>query len=90
VVLAEASQVAIQKITEAVQNQELRHVPVGRKYIEAVKSLSGSSNAKMICFRPTCRPPCAGSSALWVNENASFGRKRPDRNLGGDGLLRLR
>jgi regulator of protease activity HflC (stomatin/prohibitin superfamily) len=49
VVLAEASQQAIQKVTDAIQNNEL---PVmfllGEKYIEAVKSLSNSQNSKVI------------------------------------------
>ena len=49
VVLAEASQRAIQKVTNAIQNNEL---PVmfllGEKYIEAVKNLSTSQNSKVI------------------------------------------
>ena len=49
VVLAEASQRAIQKVTSAIQNNEL---PVmfllGEKYIEAVKNLSTSQNSKVI------------------------------------------
>jgi len=49
VVLAEASQQAIQKVTNAIQDNEL---PVmfllGEKYIEAVKSLSSSQNSKVI------------------------------------------
>ena len=49
VVLAEASQRAIQKVTDAIQNNEL---PVmfllGEKYIEALKNLSTSQNSKVI------------------------------------------
>jgi regulator of protease activity HflC (stomatin/prohibitin superfamily) len=49
VVLAEASQQAIQKVTNAIQDNEL---PVmfllGEKYIEAIKSLSNSQNSKVI------------------------------------------
>jgi regulator of protease activity HflC (stomatin/prohibitin superfamily) len=49
VVLAEASQQAIQKVTDAIQDKEL---PVmfllGERYIEAVKSLSNSQNSKVI------------------------------------------
>jgi len=49
VVLAEASQRAIQKVTDAIQDNEL---PVmfllGEKYIEALKNLSSSQNSKVI------------------------------------------
>lgn len=49
VVLAEANQQAIQKVTEAIQNNEL---PVmfllGEKYVEAVKALSLSDNSKVV------------------------------------------
>jgi len=49
VVLAEASQSAIQKVTEAIKDKEL---PVmfllGEKYIEAVKGLSTSQNSKVV------------------------------------------
>ncbi|MCP4744976.1 MAG: SPFH/Band 7/PHB domain protein [Desulfobacteraceae bacterium] len=49
VVLAEASQRAILKVTEAIQENEL---PVtyllGERYIDALKNLSSSQNAKMI------------------------------------------
>ena len=49
VVLAEASQQAIQKVTDAIRDNEL---PVmfllGERYIEAVKSLSNSQNSKVI------------------------------------------
>jgi len=49
VILAEANQQAIQKVTEAIQNNEL---PVmfllGEKYVEAVKALSLSDNSKVI------------------------------------------
>ncbi len=49
VVLAEASQRAIQKVTEAIQTNEL---PVmfllGEKYLEAVKNVASSDNAKVV------------------------------------------
>jgi len=49
VVLAEANQKAIQKVTEAIQSNEL---PVmfllGEKYVEAVKTVSLSDNSKVI------------------------------------------
>lgn len=49
VVLAEASQLAIQKVTDAVQQNEL---PVtyllGDKYVDAVKSMANSENAKLV------------------------------------------
>ena len=49
VVLAEASQRAIQKVTDAIKDNEL---PVmfllGEKYIEALKNLSNSQNSKVI------------------------------------------
>ena len=49
VVLAEASQRAIQKVTDAIKDKEL---PVmfllGEKYIEALKNLSNSDNSKVI------------------------------------------
>jgi regulator of protease activity HflC (stomatin/prohibitin superfamily) len=49
VVLAEASQRAIQKVTDAIKDNEL---PVmfllGEKYIEALKNLSNSDNSKVI------------------------------------------
>jgi regulator of protease activity HflC (stomatin/prohibitin superfamily) len=49
VVLAEASQRAIQKVTDAIKDNEL---PVmfllGEKYIEALKNLSSSDNSKVI------------------------------------------
>lgn len=49
VVLAEASQLAIQKVTEAIKENEL---PVtyllGERYIEAVKGIAASENAKVV------------------------------------------
>ena len=49
VVLAEASQLAIQKVTDAIQQNEL---PVtyllGEKYVEALKAMASSENAKMV------------------------------------------
>ncbi|GGO83543.1 membrane protein [Marinobacterium nitratireducens] len=49
VVLAEASQTAIQKVTEAIQNNEL---PVmfllGERYVEAMKDMSTSQNSKLV------------------------------------------
>jgi regulator of protease activity HflC (stomatin/prohibitin superfamily) len=49
VVLAEASQRAIQKVTEAIQQNELPAVYLlGEKYIEAVKGISASENTKVL------------------------------------------
>jgi regulator of protease activity HflC (stomatin/prohibitin superfamily) len=49
VLLAEASQAAIDKISQAVRDRELPAVYLlGEKYIEAVKLLSGSENSKII------------------------------------------
>lgn len=49
IVLAEASQTAIEKVTAAIQQNEL---PVmfllGERYIDAMKDLSGSDNSKMV------------------------------------------
>jgi len=49
VVLAEASQMAIQKITQAIEDKEL---PVmfllGEKYVDAVRNISSSENAKVV------------------------------------------
>ena len=49
VVLAEASQRAIQKVTEAIGDNEIPVMYlIGEKYVEAIKSLSGSPNAKVV------------------------------------------
>ena len=49
VVLAEASQAAIEKVSQAVQNNELPVMYLlGEKYIEAVKNISVSQNSKVI------------------------------------------
>jgi len=49
VVLAEASKVAIEKVTDAIKGQELPALyMLGERYIEAVKELAGSENAKMV------------------------------------------
>jgi len=49
VVLAEASQRAIHKVTEAIQQNELpAYYLLGEKYIEALKNISASENAKML------------------------------------------
>jgi regulator of protease activity HflC (stomatin/prohibitin superfamily) len=49
VVLAEASQRAIQKVAEAIQDQEMPVIYLlGERYIEAIKTLSNSENAKMV------------------------------------------
>jgi regulator of protease activity HflC (stomatin/prohibitin superfamily) len=49
VVLAEASQLAIQKVTEAIQQNELPATYLlGEKYIDAVRSISHSDNTKMV------------------------------------------
>jgi regulator of protease activity HflC (stomatin/prohibitin superfamily) len=49
VVLADASQKAIQKITEAVQNNQLPVVYLlGERYVEALANFAGSSNSKIV------------------------------------------
>jgi regulator of protease activity HflC (stomatin/prohibitin superfamily) len=49
VVLAEASQRAIQKVTDAIKDNELPVMYLlGEKYIEALKNLSSSQNSKVI------------------------------------------
>jgi len=49
VVLAEASQSAIQKVTDAIKDNELPVLYLlGEKYIDAVKNLSDSQNSKVI------------------------------------------
>jgi len=49
VVLAEGTQRAIQKVTEAIQQNELPVVYLlGEKYMEALNNISGSQNAKVI------------------------------------------
>jgi regulator of protease activity HflC (stomatin/prohibitin superfamily) len=49
VVLAEASQRAIQKVTAAIENNELPVMYLlGEKYIDAVKNLSTSQNSKVV------------------------------------------
>ncbi len=49
VVLAQASQAAIERVSEAIKDNEMPVVYIlGEKYIEAVKSLAGSQNAKMV------------------------------------------
>ena len=49
VVLAEASQRAIQKVTEAIKENELPVIYLlGEKYIDALKDISASPNAKVV------------------------------------------
>ena len=49
VVLAEASQRAIQKVTQAIRNNELPVMYLlGEKYIDAVKDISSSQNSKLV------------------------------------------
>jgi regulator of protease activity HflC (stomatin/prohibitin superfamily) len=49
VVLAEASQRAIQKVTDAIQDNELPVMYLlGERYIDAVKNLSTSENSKIV------------------------------------------
>ena len=56
VVLAEASQTAIDKVTSAIQNNELPVMYLlGERYIEAVKAMSTSSNGKLV-FLPADIP----------------------------------
>jgi len=51
VVLAEASQRAIQKVTEAIQDNEMPVVfLLGERYIEAMRELATSANAKTVVF----------------------------------------
>jgi len=49
IVLAEASQAAIQKVTDAIRENDLPIVYLlGEKYIESLKSMSTSSNSKVV------------------------------------------
>lgn len=49
VVLAEATQTAIEKVTEAIKDKELPAVYLlGERYVDAIKELSDSSNAKLV------------------------------------------
>lgn len=49
VVLAEASQLAIQKVTEAIEQNELPVMYLlGERYIEAIKDMSSSDNGKLV------------------------------------------
>lgn len=49
VVLAQASQAAIERVTEAIKDNEMPVVYIlGEKYIEAVKGLAASQNAKLV------------------------------------------
>lgn len=49
VVLAEASQMAIEKVTQAIQNNEMPVVYLlGERYLEALNNISGSENSKII------------------------------------------
>ena len=49
VVLAEASQRAIQKVTEAIEDRELPAMfIIGERYVEAMRQLSSSENAKIV------------------------------------------
>jgi len=49
VLLAEASQMAIDKVSQAIRDQELPAVYLlGEKYVEAVRQLSGSQNSKIV------------------------------------------
>ncbi len=49
VVLAEASQLAIQKVTESIGDNEIPVMYlIGEKYVDALKRLSGSANAKVV------------------------------------------
>ncbi|MGR9106299.1 MAG: SPFH domain-containing protein [Gammaproteobacteria bacterium] len=49
VVLAEATQQAIQKVTTAIQDKELPAVYLlGERYVDAVKAMAGSANAKLV------------------------------------------
>ena len=49
VVLADASRVAIEKVSAAIANQELpAYYLLGERYIDAIKELSASDNAKSV------------------------------------------
>jgi regulator of protease activity HflC (stomatin/prohibitin superfamily) len=49
VVLAEASQMAIQKVTQAIEDKELPAMfLLGEKYVDAVRNMSNSENAKLV------------------------------------------
>jgi len=49
VVLAEATQLAIEKVTEAIQDKELPAVYLlGERYVDAIKDLSKSANSKIV------------------------------------------
>lgn len=49
VLLAEASQRAIQKVTEAIQDRELPAMFIlGERYVEAIRQMSASANAKIV------------------------------------------
>ena len=49
VVLAQASQTAIQKVTEAIQQNELPVMyMLGERYVDAIKDMSESENSKLI------------------------------------------
>ena len=49
VVLAEASQLAIQKVTEAIQERELPAMFIlGERYVEAMRQMARSENAKIV------------------------------------------
>jgi regulator of protease activity HflC (stomatin/prohibitin superfamily) len=49
VVLAEANQRAIQKVSEAIGDRELPVTFIlGERYVEALKNLAGSDNGKMV------------------------------------------
>ena len=49
VVLAEASQRAIQKVTEAIQDNEMPVIYLlGERYVDALRSMAGSENAKVV------------------------------------------
>ena len=47
--LAEASQIAIRKVSEAIEDKEMPVMYLlGEKYIEAVNGISNSENAKIV------------------------------------------
>ena len=49
IVLAQASQTAIEKVSEAIKDREMPVVYIlGEKYIEAMKGLAGSGNSKLV------------------------------------------
>ncbi len=70
VVLAQASQVAIQKVTEAIQHNELPVMYLlGERYIDAIKDMSQSENSKLVVIPGDI--PAAVRGLMGKNRDAS-------------------